>query len=299
MDTGLKCPKCGGEIMRGEPRCAHCGVGLKWRSPAHGSAPRNETPAVPGAITVRLPPPPSPPSPGTGEGPKFCSHCGGKLEPGQRFCPGCGAQAGGGAAPRRGLRMPATNTYGVPEGMRPLLPDERAPGFLAAWGRGWRPRFSGRASRKEFWLRFLGSIIEGAVVFAIAMMVYQSVLADNSGGYWYSSRSAHAEATAAATRVASVFGLVVFFPWMALMVRRCHDCGVHGIVGVVIWLLSVPWMLVGGWGIPFCEPGPAMALNVISGILALVFALIPGQGGPNKWGPDPHARFTPKTRFSV
>lgn len=290
MTAGLKCPRCGGEITRGEPKCTHCGVFLKWKHPrsaGEADGERKEEAAPPGAMTVRLPAPPIPEPPqnaGAGTGAKFCSQCGAKLEAGQRFCPACGAPSDGGAASRRGIRLPSTDASGVPEGMRPLLPSEKTPdGFLSAWGRGWSFRVSGRATRKEFWLRVLGALVEVAVMFAVVAAVYQGTL--ESHGYY--------DALRASLNVAALFALVVFFPWMALRIRRCHDCGVHGIVGVVISLLAVPYQLT-AWGVPFCELGLAVALFVFGFILDLVFALIPGQGGPNRWGPDPRGRFTTK-----
>jgi len=168
MNTNPKCPRCGGEITRGEPKCKHCGVLLKWKNPLQKEETKGET-APAGAITVRLPPPPTPESPqnaGAGAGARFCPQCGKKLVAGQRFCPGCGAAAGGGARP--GFGRPSHGNGNPPEGMRRLTVDERPPSFTEAWGRGWRFSWKGRATRQEYWFRILSLLIECLILGGVA-----------------------------------------------------------------------------------------------------------------------------------
>jgi len=59
-----------------------------------------------------------------------------------------------------------------------------------------------------------------------------------------------------------LYGLAVLLPSLAVLVRRIHDIGMSG------W-----WILIGL--IPF------------GGLVLLVFALIPGNQGPNRYGDDP------------
>ena len=104
MTTELKCPRCRGEITRGDPQCVHCGVMLKWKNPlqkteqrkavgdgAHSAPPT----ATGGQASVEE---------GRAEtvssGAKFCPNCGNKLA-GQKFCPECGAAVGGDGAGRK------------------------------------------------------------------------------------------------------------------------------------------------------------------------------------------------------
>lgn len=66
MNANPKCPRCGGEITRGEPKCTHCGVFLKWKHPrpaGEADGERKKAAVPPGAMTVRLPTPPVPPTP--------------------------------------------------------------------------------------------------------------------------------------------------------------------------------------------------------------------------------------------
>jgi uncharacterized membrane protein YhaH (DUF805 family) len=60
-----------------------------------------------------------------------------------------------------------------------------------------------------------------------------------------------------------LYGLAVLLPGLAVTVRRLHDIGMSG------W-----WILIGL--VPF-----------VGGIVLLVFSLIPGNQGPNRYGDDP------------
>jgi uncharacterized membrane protein YhaH (DUF805 family) len=61
----------------------------------------------------------------------------------------------------------------------------------------------------------------------------------------------------------ALYGLAVLVPSLAVLVRRLHDTGMSG-----WWILIVL--------VPF-----------VGGIVLLVFTLLPGNHGPNRYGDDP------------
>jgi uncharacterized membrane protein YhaH (DUF805 family) len=63
-----------------------------------------------------------------------------------------------------------------------------------------------------------------------------------------------------------LYALAVLLPSLAVLVRRLHDIGMSG------W-----WILIGL--VPF-----------VGGIVLLVFTLLPGNNGPNRYGDDPRGR---------
>lgn len=63
--------------------------------------------------------------------------------------------------------------------------------------------------------------------------------------------------------IAGLFSLATFIPGLAVGIRRLHDIGRSG------W-----WVLIA-------------LVPVIGVIVLIVFAVKPGQPGPNPWGPNP------------
>jgi uncharacterized membrane protein YhaH (DUF805 family) len=129
--------------------------------------------------------------------------------------------------------------------------------------------FSGRSRRKEYWMYLLLIVIVGFVLGMIegVMGLQQSV----AGVYG---------------PLSAILALVTFIPSLAVGVRRLHDTDRTG------W-----WMLL-----PILPYAAAFAMlfsgNVaMFGILALValgcavvvlvFMVLDGTKGPNKYGPDP------------
>ena len=60
-----------------------------------------------------------------------------------------------------------------------------------------------------------------------------------------------------------VFGLAILIPWLAVAVRRLHDTDRSG-----FWLLIIFFPLIGS-------------------LVLLVFFIMSGTRGPNRFGPDP------------
>lgn len=115
--------------------------------------------------------------------------------------------------------------------------------------------FSGRAPRAEYWwftlLLFIAFTVFAFVVFATI-------------GVGVDSEADSSPFGALAIVVLVIFFLGIFVPSLAVQVRRMHDQDMSG------W-----WILL------FCIP-------YVGALIALVFMLIPGTTGPNRFGADPY-----------
>lgn len=118
--------------------------------------------------------------------------------------------------------------------------------------------FQGRARRAEYWLFLLFVwIVEVAIVALTGALGADPEVGEVSGpmilGYG----------------LLGVFGLAILVPSLALSVRRLHDTNRSG------W-----WLLVAL--IPF-----------LGALVLIVFSLLDGTPGPNRFGEDPKGRASP------
>lgn len=122
--------------------------------------------------------------------------------------------------------------------------------------------FSGRARRSEFWFFALLIFIVDAVLGIVAAVLGASALLSDPAAL--SSGTATLPAGALAVYgVMGLFGLAVLLPWLAVTVRRLHDTNRSG----GFWFLNL---------IPF-----------VGQIIVLVFTILEGTAGPNRFGDDP------------
>ena len=112
--------------------------------------------------------------------------------------------------------------------------------------------FNGRARRSEFWL------------FALFMWVVEFVLVMLNGGM--TMNAGGTPNFGIGFILLCVFGLAMFIPSLAVAFRRLHDTN-----------RSAWWLLIGL--IPF-----------IGALVLLVFYVLDGTPGPNRFGPDPKGR---------
>lgn len=110
--------------------------------------------------------------------------------------------------------------------------------------------FSGRARRKEYWLFALFNFIIGFVIGFIDGALGTSIPVAGIGliGLF-----------------ATIYGLAVFIPGLAVAVRRLHDIGKSG------W-----WYFI-------------VLIPIVGFIILLVWFCTEGKHSTNAWGPDPKA----------
>lgn len=116
--------------------------------------------------------------------------------------------------------------------------------------------FEGRARRAEFWWFVLFSIIIGIALNFVSTMVGLTIpiMTDPYTG-----------AAVGYPILGLVYSLATLIQSLALSVRRLHDRNMSG------W-----WILIA-------------FIPLIGGLVLLVFYILPGTQGDNKFGPDPKA----------
>ncbi|ARU15424.1 DUF805 domain-containing protein [Croceicoccus marinus] len=119
--------------------------------------------------------------------------------------------------------------------------------------------FSGRSRRKEYWMFALLNLII-ITIFVTALLTLGISLDpyDATGGpvMWL------------VMAVLGIYSLLILIPSIAVQVRRFHDQDKSG------WFVLINF-------VPY-----------IGGLIVLVFMLLEGTRGPNKYGPDSKESFT-------
>lgn len=115
--------------------------------------------------------------------------------------------------------------------------------------------FSGRAPQREYWLFYLGNSLIGTSFYLTAVLASPSML-DNGEPSGVSLFF---------LLPMVLFSLAVIIPSLAVSIRRFHDINLSG------W-----WYL-------------AVIIPILGFAAFLVFTLIPGTRGENRFGPDPRS----------
>ena len=153
-------------------------------------------------------------------------------------------------------------------------------------------RFSGRASRKTFWLTLL-LLIAISFAMSIVLGVFAGVGAEVLGG-------AEPSVTAALFGgglvgiVMIVVYVAIFVISLAISVRRLHDLDRSAWFLVGYYLITIVLSAV-AYATMTSGPGDSI-LSAVAGIIQFVLAIafliylgfIRGTEGPNRFGPDPH-----------
>ncbi|MEH0194624.1 DUF805 domain-containing protein [Caulobacter sp. CCNWLY153] len=116
-------------------------------------------------------------------------------------------------------------------------------------------QFSGRARRSEYWLFALFTFAV-SIAITILRLIVSGPQSLESGNF------------DALGLVSLAFSLAMFIPSLAVSFRRLHDTD-----------RSAWWILIG-------------LIPLIGAIVLLVFYILPGTTGPNKFGPDPKQTHT-------
>jgi uncharacterized membrane protein YhaH (DUF805 family) len=122
--------------------------------------------------------------------------------------------------------------------------------------------FSGRASRREFWMFELSIFVIMLVIFALTMFVLPLVNEPNT-------RDLGMNLLWVLIGIHMVFSLAVFIPSLAVLVRRLHDISKSG------W-----WYFIS-------------LIPLAGGIWLLVLLSTKGDIGSNEYGADPYAVTSP------
>jgi uncharacterized membrane protein YhaH (DUF805 family) len=156
-------------------------------------------------------------------------------------------------------------------------------------------QFSGRSTRREFWMWVLFYLICCIILSVIDSMLHLGG-ATNYGGGAYSAPGTTGYSYGAGLRggiLTWLFVLAVFIPNIAVAVRRLHDTNRSG-----WWLLGwvVPYaigagilgfsMATGNRGIALIG-GLLAFIGFIGAIVLLVWYCLRGTPGPNRFGADP------------
>ena len=131
--------------------------------------------------------------------------------------------------------------------------------------------FSGRAPRPEYWWFYLLYVIVYVVAGIIGSLVGVGV------------------------QMRLLAAVAFFLPLLAAGVRRLHDTDRSGwwmlapLLPITIAMIMMgPAILTGVTGSGMGIAGLVMAVGVIMAIVVLVFLVLPGTVGDNRFGPDPH-----------
>ena len=119
--------------------------------------------------------------------------------------------------------------------------------------------FSGRARRREYWMFVLINVywLRRVALSTHTLLGTGGFRATSGGGSFYAANSLGL--------LSGLYTLAVLLPSIAVTVRRLHDTDRTG------W-----WILLG-------------FIPIIGGIVLLVFYVLEGTRGPNRYGPDPKA----------
>jgi uncharacterized membrane protein YhaH (DUF805 family) len=128
--------------------------------------------------------------------------------------------------------------------------------------------FSGRATRKEYWMFMLISLLLFGVLGMVFVFVFFAALFGGQGN--------NETLAIVSFGVLLITSLAIIIPSIALQVRRLHDIGKSGF-----------WYFIGF--IPY-----------VGGIILLVMSALPSQRGTNAYGPNVYEVFasaspTPQT----
>jgi uncharacterized membrane protein YhaH (DUF805 family) len=128
--------------------------------------------------------------------------------------------------------------------------------------------FSGRSRRKEYWMYVLMLVIVGFVLGLVEGLVGLTGMVGPYGP------------------LSALFLLGTFIPSLAVGIRRLHDTDRSGwwmLLGIVPYGLSIIMLLSGN----LVLAGTLAMVALVCAIVLLVFMVLEGTKGPNRFGADP------------
>jgi len=160
-------------------------------------------------------------------------------------------------------------------------------------------QFSGRSRRMEYWMFVLLTALVGIAYYLLALMLIGgSAVALATGGaagdadgagLSQASGMALGGAMMVFTLLYLLISLALILPSLSVAVRRLHDTDRSG-----WWVLApLAGYAVAGLGVAAQSMGLAMlgvTAGLILAIVLIVFMVLDGTPGPNRFGPDPKRR---------
>lgn len=231
MENKKHCPFCGEEILSTAKKCRYCGEWL----PESEEKKENEQPSEKRMIA--------------------CPVCAEPIEEGTKVCPYCHEvlvhEETPVAQPEPVIEKTSVSDH--LEHTAPEVQDDKALGlfacyFVETFFRHYAD-FSGKASRKQFWMGYLFYILIMMPLYALDMLIGIPVLS-------------------------SIYILAMLIPYIALVVRRLHDIGKSGwwYFITLVPLIGVIWLLV-----LLCKKGEiknAPVKGVVTDWIILAFIVI-------------------------
>jgi len=202
----------------------------------------------------------------------YCPLCGTENLDGANFCESCGAAlnavqtpSADGAANPFAVGAQTTNASVDYDGDAPVVPSS----VFEAWKIVFSKYFNGkgRASQTEFWYWqiFLFLVFGIPAIYLMVKLLSMAPGEPNGDDFVEILKSNSSMIVALIWIVVWMF--IVLCPNINLLVRRVHDFNTTG------WLVLLPFVF-----------------SKFSSIIQLIFGLIPGTKGPNKYGPRPVKR---------
>ncbi len=155
--------------------------------------------------------------------------------------------------------------------------------FESKWMKQLLFSFEGRIGRRSFWL---GAVILFLILLAGFFIYLASVGFDTVMNAPVGSR--------ASAIVSLMISLVLFAPWLALLVKRLHDRGKSGWWSAVFLVPEYSYQFLDAFGLTGGFGRFNMVDYVIGGIYAAVtlwllieLGFLKGMPGENAYGPDP------------
>ena len=139
--------------------------------------------------------------------------------------------------------------------------------------------FSGRASRKEYWMFFLWNIIISFFIgVLIGIVTTATGVSKDTGDF-----------------VQAIYSLAIMMPSIAVAFRRLHDTGRSGwwlggeLMFIAVSVLITIGLVLMGANIALLILIPFVFIPVVAiySIVLTVFLIQKGMVGKNKYGPDP------------
>ena len=160
-------------------------------------------------------------------------------------------------------------------------------------------QFSGRSTRREFWM-WVVFIIICAIVLGFLDTILGLGGRTNYGGGSVAAPGVSGYRYGAGMRggiLTDIFSLAILVPNIAVSIRRLHDTDRSGwwilmpIIPYAIGIVGIVSSIAGatpGAGTAAIF-GIAMVIGLIAAIVLLVWYCLRGTPGPNRFGPDPLA----------